>query len=80
MIATIEIPLDGETRKEITGRMSETMGAFIEAVGTTDFADWGEEQWSAFVGAAYDVCASSVFMKRIVIVPPAIISEPGELG
>jgi hypothetical protein len=71
MIARIEIPLDGDARREISGRMSEAMGAFVEAVGDTDFSTWTAEQWDQFVSVAYDVCATTVFMKRILIVPPA---------
>jgi hypothetical protein len=75
MIATIELPIDGAARKEICGRLSEALGAFIEATGKTDFADWREEDWDKFVGVAFDVAAVAVFTKRLIVVPPFVQSD-----
>jgi len=80
MIATVEIPLDGDVRNEIMNSASEAMGAFIEAKGVTDFADWRQEDWDAFVGVAFDIIATAAFTKRIIVTPPALVREPGEEG
>ena len=75
MIATIELPLDGIVRKEISDRMSEAMGAYIEALGKPDFGTWEAIEWDRFISVAFDITAVAVFTKRIIVVPPMVLEE-----
>jgi hypothetical protein len=72
MIATIELNIDAKTRTQICDQMSDGMGGYIEALGKSDFADWTADEWQKFISVAFDVAATAVFMKRIVVVPPFV--------
>lgn len=68
--ATVTIDLNEMARQEISDRMSMAMGSFVQHIGKSDIAHWSPEEWHQFLGVAFDVCASAVFLKRVIVVPP----------